>query len=105
MADIDNLIAIYSAIVIVIAGIALVSLFIIPPGYEDTQLYPKEINTSSSLNPYDRGGVPFGTAGATQNSVGVTSTPRTSFTVGTSGNAAARFVSQIARGMRLPASI
>lgn len=61
MADIDNLIAIYSVIVIVIAAIALISIIAVPIGYEDNQVYPKHINTSSSLNPYDRGGVPFGT--------------------------------------------
>ena len=61
MADIDNLIAIYSVIVIVIGVIALISIIAVPIAYEDTQVYPKHINTSSSLNPYDRGGVPFGT--------------------------------------------
>ncbi len=63
MADIDNLIAIYAVIVIAIAGIALIISIAAPIGYEETQLYPKEINTSSALNPpYDRGGgVPFGT--------------------------------------------
>jgi len=61
MAKVENLIAIYSVIVIVIAALSLVSLIAAPIGYEDTQLYPKHINTSSSLNPYDRGGVPFGT--------------------------------------------
>ena len=61
MADIDNLIAIYSVIVIVIFALSLISIIAVPIGYEDTQLYPKDINTSSSLNPYDRGGEPFGT--------------------------------------------
>lgn len=61
MADIDNLIAIYSVIVVAIACISLVILVVSPIGYEDTQLYPKEINTSSPLNPYERGGTPFGT--------------------------------------------
>ncbi len=61
LSDVDNLIAIYSVIVIVIAAIALISLIAMPIGYEETQIYPKNINTSSSLNPYDRGGVPFGT--------------------------------------------
>ncbi|WP_326493502.1 DUF2106 family protein [Methanogenium organophilum] len=61
MADVDNLIAIYSCIVVAIACVSLIVLVVSPLGYEDTQLYPKDINTSSSLNPYDRGGVPFGT--------------------------------------------
>ena len=61
MADIDNLIAIYAVIVIAIAAVALISIIAMPIDYEDTQLYPKHINTSSALNPYDRGGVPFGT--------------------------------------------
>jgi energy-converting hydrogenase A subunit F len=60
LSDVDNLIAIYSVIVLVIAAIALISLIALPIGYEDTQVYPKNINTSSSLNPYDRGGEPFG---------------------------------------------
>ncbi|WP_371415211.1 DUF2106 family protein [Methanogenium sp. MK-MG] len=60
MADIDNLIAIYAVIVIAIAAIALISIIAVPIGYEETQLYPKNINTSSALNPYDRGGEPFG---------------------------------------------
>lgn len=61
MAKIENLIAIYSVIVIAVAAISIVLVIVAPPGYEDTQLYPKEINTSSALNPYDRGGVPFET--------------------------------------------
>lgn len=59
MAKIENLIAIYAVIVIAVAAISLVLVVAAPPGYEDAQLYPKEINTSSPLNPYDRGGVPF----------------------------------------------
>ncbi|WP_347403361.1 DUF2106 family protein [Methanogenium sp. S4BF] len=61
MADVDNLIAIYAFIVAAIVCISLVFVIVMPIGYENTQLYPKEINTSSSLNPYDRGGEPFGT--------------------------------------------
>ena len=60
MSDIDNLIALYSVIVIAIAAIAIISLIAVPIGYEETQIYPKHINTSSSLNPYERGGEPFG---------------------------------------------
>lgn len=59
MAKIENLIAIYSVVVIAVAALALVLTVISPIGYEDAQLYPKEINTSSALNPYDRGGIPF----------------------------------------------
>ena len=60
MADIDNLIAIYACIVVAITCISLILLVASPIEYNDAQLYPKDINTSSSLNPYERGGVPFG---------------------------------------------
>lgn len=59
MAKVENLIAIYSVIVIAVAAISIALVIVAPPGYDDTQLYPKEINTSSALNPYDRGGIPF----------------------------------------------
>ncbi|NLO77574.1 MAG: DUF2106 family protein [Methanomicrobiales archaeon] len=61
MADIDNLVAIYAVIVIAIIAVFLVAMIIVPIEYEENQLYPKHINTSSPLNPYDRGGEPFGT--------------------------------------------
>lgn len=61
MADIDNLIAIYAVIVVAIVAVFLVSIPVVPIEYEDNQLYPKHLNTSSPLNPYDRGGESFGT--------------------------------------------
>ncbi len=61
MADIDNLIAIYAVIVVAIVAVFLVSILVVPIEYEENQLYPKHINTSSPLNPYDRGGESFGT--------------------------------------------
>ena len=61
LADIDNLVAIYAVIIIAIVAVFLVSIIVVPIEYEDNQLYPKQINTSSPLNPYDRGGESFGT--------------------------------------------
>jgi energy-converting hydrogenase A subunit F len=36
-----------------------ISILFLPLPYNENQLYPKSINTSSPLNPYDRGGPPF----------------------------------------------
>lgn len=54
----NNLVGVYAFVVIaiIIVGLLLQS----PLTYDEDQLYPKTINTSSSLNPYDRGGEPFG---------------------------------------------
>ncbi len=37
----------------------IIAIFTLPLPYYDDQLYPKTINRSSSLDPYDRGGPPF----------------------------------------------
>ncbi|MDU9375621.1 hypothetical protein McpSp1_01980 [Methanocorpusculaceae archaeon Sp1] len=57
LADTNNLPKIYAAVVCLIAVIGLLTVpFLV---YDETQLYPKSINPESSLNPYDRGGIPF----------------------------------------------
>lgn len=55
----ENLTTLYAFFFVVIAVLGLVTLPFIT--YHDDQLYPKTIDPNSSLNPYDRGGVPFGT--------------------------------------------
>ena len=37
----------------------IIAIFTLPLPYYEDQLYPKTINRSSSLDPYDRGGPPF----------------------------------------------
>jgi energy-converting hydrogenase A subunit F len=37
----------------------IMAIFTLPLPYYEDQLYPKTINRSSSLDPYDRGGPPF----------------------------------------------
>ena len=46
----------FAAAVIVLMVMAILSL---PLPYHEDQLYPKTINRSSTLDPYDRGGPPF----------------------------------------------
>lgn len=53
----DNLSAAYAAVGIILSIIAITMIPLI--SYEDNQLYPKTINRSSTLDPYDRGGPPF----------------------------------------------
>lgn len=57
LSETDNLPKIYAVglIVVVIIGLCLVPLL----NYNSEQLYPKSFDKDSSLNPYDRGGVPF----------------------------------------------
>jgi energy-converting hydrogenase A subunit F len=52
----EMIMPLFAAAVAILFVVAIVSLPL--PYYED-QLYPKTINRSSSLNPYDRGGPPF----------------------------------------------
>lgn len=57
MSTYENLVAIYAVLgiittILVIGMIPMIS-------YHEEQLYPKTINRSSSLDPYDRGGPPF----------------------------------------------
>ncbi|NLA32067.1 MAG: EhaF family protein [Methanomicrobiales archaeon] len=56
---VENLTALYALFFVVVAVLGLVTLPSIT--YYDDQLYPKTIIPESSLNPYDRGGVPFET--------------------------------------------
>jgi energy-converting hydrogenase A subunit F len=42
-----------------VAILFVVAIFSLPLPYYEDQLYPKTINRSSSLDPYDRGGPPF----------------------------------------------
>jgi energy-converting hydrogenase A subunit F len=53
----ENLSAAYAAVGIILAIIAIAMVPLI--SYHDDQLYPKNINRSSTLDPYDRGGPPF----------------------------------------------
>jgi energy-converting hydrogenase A subunit F len=39
--------------------LVIIAVFSLPLPYYSDQLYPKSINQSSPLNPYDRGGPPF----------------------------------------------
>lgn len=56
----NNLVSVYAfvAIAVIIVGLLLQS----PLTYDQNQLYPKTIDNTSPLNPYDRGGEPFGKA-------------------------------------------
>ena len=56
ISDFENLLMLFAGACAVLA--ILVVLFLPLPYFED-QLYPKEINASSPLNPYERGGSPF----------------------------------------------
>lgn len=56
---VENLTALYALLAIVVVVLGLVSLPFI--AYHDDQLYPKVLDPESTLDPYDRGGVPFGT--------------------------------------------
>ncbi|RXE55322.1 NiFe hydrogenase [Methanoculleus taiwanensis] len=59
VSDYTNLSALYALLVVAAVVIGMVTLPFI--GYDEDQLYPKTIDRASSLDPYDRGGVPFGT--------------------------------------------
>jgi energy-converting hydrogenase A subunit F len=56
---VENLTGLYALLFIVVVVLGLVTLPSI--GYYDDQLYEKTLNPASTLDPYDRGGVPFGT--------------------------------------------
>lgn len=53
----ENLAAMYAALGIIISVLVLMMVPMIT--YHEDQLYPKSINRSSTLDPYDRGGPPF----------------------------------------------
>lgn len=59
MSRVENLTGLYAFLLVAVVVLGLVTLPFIT--YYDDQLYPKTINPDSTLNPYDRGGVPFGT--------------------------------------------
>lgn len=56
---VENLTGLYALLTIVVVVLGLASLPFI--AYHDDQLYPKTLDPASTLHPYDRGGVPFGT--------------------------------------------
>ncbi len=53
----ENLAAMYAALGIILSIIVLIMIPLVT--YQEDQLYPKFINRSSTLDPYDRGGPPF----------------------------------------------
>ncbi len=60
---ISRIISRYEMIMPLFAGavalLFVLAIFTLPLPYYDDQLYPKTINRSSPLDPYDRGGPPF----------------------------------------------
>ncbi|NTW92061.1 MAG: DUF2106 family protein [Methanoregulaceae archaeon] len=63
MQKISRIISRYEMIMPLFAGavtlLFIIAIFTLPLPYYEDQLYPKTINRSSSLDPYDRGGPPF----------------------------------------------
>lgn len=57
---VENIANIYGLIVALVFIAALCLQITSPLQYESDQLYPKDIVADSPLNPYDRGGIPFG---------------------------------------------
>ncbi|NLW76712.1 MAG: EhaF family protein [Methanomicrobiales archaeon] len=57
MSTYENLVAVYAAlgIVVAICGVIMVPML----SYQEDQIYSKTINRDSTLDPYDRGGIPF----------------------------------------------
>jgi len=57
MSTYENLVAVYAFLGIILTLWVIVMI----PGisYHEDQLYPKTINRTSTLDPYDRGGTPF----------------------------------------------
>ena len=53
----DNLPKVYALAVCLVAVIGLCMIPLI--SYEADQLYPKSVDITNSLSPYDRGGIPF----------------------------------------------
>ncbi|WOF15942.1 DUF2106 domain-containing protein [Methanoplanus sp. FWC-SCC4] len=53
----DNLVMVYSLLVILVIIVGFATLPDL--AYSKDQLYQKNIDSGSSLNPYDRGGIPF----------------------------------------------
>jgi len=59
ISELENLAGLYAVLFI---AVTLIGAFTLPSLlYQEDQLYPKTIDTNSSLNPYERGGTPFNT--------------------------------------------
>jgi energy-converting hydrogenase A subunit F len=56
LSDFENLMPLFAMACFLLF---LLGLLMLPLPYEEHQLYPKNINRSSSLDPYERGGPPF----------------------------------------------
>jgi energy-converting hydrogenase A subunit F len=54
--DFENLMPVFAG---ACALLFLAGILLLPLPYAEKQLYPKNINRSSPLDPYDRGGAPF----------------------------------------------
>lgn len=56
ISDFENLMPLFA---MACALLFIVGILMLPLTYEEKQLYPKQINRTSTLDPYDRGGPPF----------------------------------------------
>lgn len=56
LSNFDNILPVFAA---ACAVMSIITLLTLPFVYNDDQLYPKKIVEGSTLNPYDRGGLPF----------------------------------------------
>lgn len=56
ISDFENLMPLFAG---ACALLFIIGILMLPLPYEEKQLYPKYINRSSTLDPYDRGGLPF----------------------------------------------
>ena len=56
LSNFDNLMPVFAG---ACALLFVLGILLLPLPYSEEQLYPKTINRASSLDPYDRGGVPF----------------------------------------------
>lgn len=56
LSNFDNILPVFAA---ACAVMSIITLLTLPFVYSDDQLYPKKIVDGSTLNPYDRGGLPF----------------------------------------------
>ena len=59
LSRLENLTGLYALLFVIVLVFGLITLPSIT--YNEDQLYPKTLNPESPLDPYDRGGVPFGT--------------------------------------------
>ncbi|MDD1657888.1 MAG: EhaF family protein [Methanomicrobiales archaeon] len=56
LSDFDNLMPVFAG---ACALLFAIGILLLPLPYSESQLYPKRIDRTSSLDPYDRGGPPF----------------------------------------------